>query len=173
MDNIEKNQPHLTYLQKPLLLKNDGKRFVDVSSASGEVFSKMWASRGAAFGDLDNDGDVDVVVANLTTPAYILRNDGGNKNNWIGLDLRGTKSNRDGIGARIALTSESGKVQYYQVTTESSYQSANDRRVFIGIGKEKKIKGIRISWPSGIEQLLANPEPRQILKVEEKASKAG
>jgi hypothetical protein len=171
MDNIEKTQPHLSYMQKPLLLRNNGKQFVNVSGVSGEVFTKMWASRGGAFGDLDNDGDIDVVVSNLTTPAYILRNEGGNKNTWIGLDLRGTKSNRDGIGARIALTSESGKVQYYQVTSESSYQSANDRRVFIGIGKEKKIKEIRISWPSGTQQVLTNPEPRQILKVEEKTDK--
>ncbi len=169
MDNIEKTQPHLSYMQKPLMLKNDGKRFVNVSSSSGDIFNKTFASRGAAFGDLDNDGDVDVVVSNLTSPAYILRNDGGNKNTWIGLDLRGTKSNRDGIGAKVKLISESGKAQYYQVTTESSYQSANDRRVFMGIGKEKKIKEIRINWPSGIEQVLSNPEPRQILRVEEKA----
>jgi hypothetical protein len=171
MDNIEKEQPHLSYMQKPLLLRNNGKHFVDVSAVSGEVFTRMYASRGAAFGDIDNDGDIDVVVSNLTSPAYILRNDGGNKNTWIGLDLRGTKSNRDGIGAKIKLTSESGKVQYCQVTSESSYQSANDRRVFIGIGKEKKIKEIRIAWPSGIQQVLTNPEPRQILKVEEKADK--
>jgi len=169
MDNIEKTQPHLSYMQKPLLLKNDGKRFINVSSTSGEIFTKSFASRGAAFGDLDNDGDIDLVVSNLTSPAYILRNDGGNKNTWIGLELRGTKSNRDGIGAKVKLVSESGRSQYYQVTTESSYQSANDRRVFMGIGREKKIKEIRINWPSGIEQVLTNPTPRQILRVEEKA----
>jgi enediyne biosynthesis protein E4 len=173
MDNIETTQPHLKYMQRPLLLRNDGKRFVDISSASGDIFTKEWASRGAGFGDLDNDGDVDIVVSNLTTPAYILRNDGGNRNTWIGLDLRGTKSNRDAIGARIRLTSESGKRQYYQVTTESSYQSANDRRVFIGIGSEKRIKEIRINWPSGIEQVIADPTPRLILKIEEKVSTGG
>jgi hypothetical protein len=170
MDNIEMSQPHLSYEQKPLLLKNNGRQFVDISGVSGEVFARKFASRGAAFGDLDNDGDIDVAVSNLTSPAYILRNDGGNKNNWIALDLRGAKSNRDGIGAKIKVTDGSGKVQYYQVTTESSYQSANDRRVYVGLGKEAKIKEIKINWPSGVEQVLLAPEPRQILKVEEKAS---
>jgi len=167
MDNIEMTQPHLSYMQPPLLLKNNGRQFTNVSGTSGEIFNKKFASRGAAFGDLDNDGDVDVVVSNLTSPAYILRNDGGNKNAWIGLDLRGTKSNRDGIGTKIKLVRENGKAQFYQVTTESSYQSANDRRVFAGFGKDKGIKEIRIFWPSGVEQVIANPKPNQILKVEE------
>jgi hypothetical protein len=171
MDNIEKTQPHITYMQHPLLLKNNGRQFVDVSSSSGEIFTRKFASRGASFGDLDNDGDLDVVVSNLTSPAYVVRNDGGNKNSWIGLDLRGTKSNRDGIGAKIKLVSESGKVQFFQVTTESSYQSANDRRVFAGFGKEKSLKEIRIQWPSGIEQVVTNPALNQILRVEEQETK--
>ncbi len=170
MDNIEMTQPHLSYMQLPLLLKNNGRQFMNVSGTAGEIFNRKFASRGAAFGDLDNDGDVDVVASNLTSPAYILRNDGGNQNTWICLDLRGTKSNRDGIGAKIKLVGESGKAQYYQVTTESSYQSVNDRRVFAGFGKDKGIKEIRISWPNGIEQVIANPAPNQILKVEEVAS---
>ena len=103
MDNIEKTQPHLRYLQKPLLLKHNGKKFQDVSAASGEVFQKVWASRGASFGDLDNDGDIDIVVSNCNGPAYVIRNEGGNRNHWIGLELQGKKSNRDGIGARVKL----------------------------------------------------------------------
>jgi hypothetical protein len=147
MDNIEMTQPHLSYMQPPLLLKNNGRQFTNVSGTFGEIFTKKYTIRGAAFGDLDNDGNVDVVVSNLTSPAYLLRNYGGNKNAWIGPDLRGTKSNRDGIGTKIKLVRENGKAQYYQVTTESSYQSANDRRVFAGFGNDKGVKEIRIFWP--------------------------
>jgi enediyne biosynthesis protein E4 len=168
MDNIAFTQPHLNYMQKPLLLKRVGKKFVDVSSSSGSVFSQVWASRGAAFGDLDNDGDLDIVVSNCDGPAYVLRNEGGNKNHWIGLELHGVKSNRDGIGSRIILTTGNGKVQYNQATTTASYLSANDRRVFFGLGEETKVKQIRILWASGIEQVLTDPKSDQILKVEEK-----
>jgi hypothetical protein len=167
MDNISLTQPHLNYMQKPLLLKRAGNKFVDVSSTSGSIFTQVWASRGAAFGDLDNDGDLDIVVSNCDGPAYVVRNDGGSKNHWIGLELRGVKSNRDGIGSQVVLTTESGKVQYNQATTTGSYLSANDRRVFFGLGNETKVKQIRILWPSGMEQVLKDPKPNEMLKVEE------
>lgn len=169
MDNIELTRPHLRYLERPLLLKYESNKFVDVSLRSGEVFSQVWPSRGAAFGDLDNDGDIDIVVSNCNGPAYLLRNEGGNRNHWVGLELRGTKSNRDGLGSKVVLISQSGKVQYNQGTTSGSYLSANDRRVFFGLGKEEAIREIRIDWPSGISQVIANPRPDQILKIEEKA----
>jgi hypothetical protein len=108
------------------------------------------------------------VVSNCNGPAYYIRNEGANKHHWIGLDLRGTKSNREGIGAKVVLTSESGKTQYNLASTTASYLSANDRRVFFGLGQETGIKQVRIQWPSGIEQVIANPKPDQILKVEEK-----
>jgi enediyne biosynthesis protein E4 len=165
MDNIEKMQPHLAYLQKLLLLRQVNGAFVDVSAESGSVFQEKWASRGAAFGDLDNDGDIDVVVATCGGPAYLLRNDGGNVNTWIGLDLRGTKSNRDGIGAKVKLTSESGHVQYAMATTTSSYQSAQDRRVYFGLADEASVRSIDITWPSGVKQTVRSPETRKILKV--------
>jgi hypothetical protein len=168
MDNIHKMQPHLQYLEPLLLLRQVNGKFVDVSAQSGKVFAEKWASRGAAFGDLDNDGDIDVVVATCGGPAYILRNDGGNENNWIALDLRGTKSNRDGIGARVKLTADSGRVQYGMATTTASYQSAQDRRVFFGLGGEKGIREIEISWPSGVKQVLPRPEIRKLLTIVEK-----
>ena len=91
-------------IEPPLLLKYSGSKFTDISQTAGEVFTQAWAARGAAFGDLDNDGDIDVVVTDLHGPAHFLRNDGGNRHHWIVLDLRGTKSNRDAIGARVRLT---------------------------------------------------------------------
>jgi len=168
MDNIEKMQPHLEYLQPLLLLKQVDGKFVNVSEQSGTVFTEKWASRGTAFGDLDNDGDIDVVVVACGGPAYVLRNEGGNQNAWIGLDLHGTKSNRDAIGAKVKLTSGAGRVQYGVVTTTASYQSAQDKRLFFGIGQEKTIRGIEITWPSGTKQTIENPPTRKILSVTEK-----
>ena len=172
MDNIEVTQPHLRTLQPPLLLKYAANKFVDISVAAGDVFKSAWAARGAAFGDLDNDGDIDIVVSDLEAPAHLLRNEGGNRNHWIGLDLRGTKSNRDAIGAQLRLTSGQGKVQYAMVSTAGSYLSASDRRVYFGLGEEQSIREIQIKWPSGIEQLVAGPKPDQILKITETAQAA-
>ena len=171
MDNIEKTQPHLRYLQKPLLLKRNGKKFQDVSPTSGEVFQQVWASRGASFGDLDNDGDIDIVVSNCNGPAYVIRNEGGNRSHWIGLDLQGRKSNRDGIGARVKLVLGSGKTQYNLATTTASYLSAIDRRVFFGLGTEAKIKELEVLWPSGGKQLVSNPPIDQLVKIVESEGK--
>ena len=167
MDNIEVTQPHLRTLQPPLLLKYSGNRFLDISLTAGKVFTGQWAARGAAIGDLDNDGDIDIIVTDYNGPAHFLRNEGGNRNHWIGLDLRGTKSNRYAIGARIRLTSGAGKVQYATVSTAGSYLSASDRRVYFGLGQEDTIRDIQVKWPSGIEQNVAAPKSGQLLKIVE------
>jgi hypothetical protein len=166
MDNISLTQPQVSYAQKLLLLKFSRGKFVNVSYESGDVFKESWPSRGAAFGDIDNDGDIDVVVTTLNGPAHILRNEGGSQNNWIGLDLHSSGGNRYGLGAKIALTSASGRTQHTIASTAGSYQSANDRRAFIGLGQERGIQEIRIRWPEGPEQVLSNPPINQILTVE-------
>jgi len=165
MDTIQKTSPNLKYKEPPLLLRNVDGHFSRI--APGEIFEKELAGRGAAFGDLDNDGDEDVVASNLGDDAYVLRNDGGNANNWLELSLQGTKSNRDGIGARVRVVSASGVAQYFSVNTAVGYLSASDKRLVVGLGKDDSAKLIEIKWPSGIVQRLENVKARQILRIVE------
>ena len=167
MDNIEMTEPSLHYRQKPLLMKFLDGKFVDVSARSGPVFGQAWASRGAAFGDFDNDGDVDIAVATCNGPIHLLRNDGGNRNAWIGVQLRGTRSNRDGLGAKLVLVQPGGKKQYALATTSGSYLAASDRRVFFGLGPKGTVEELRITWPSGIEQTIRAPGVNRVLEVVE------
>jgi enediyne biosynthesis protein E4 len=167
MDNIEVNEPHLHYLEPPMLLHNDrGRKFTDVSSNSGEVFHKHWAGRGLATGDIDNDGKVDVVVTSNNGPAWILRNETPSDNHWLTLKLAGVKSNRDAIGAQVEILTESGK-QYASVTTASSYQSSSDPRLHFGLGNAATVKSIRIRWPSGFVQTLSETKADQIVTIKE------
>jgi hypothetical protein len=167
MDNIERSQPHLRYRQPPLLARLGGGRFTDVSAQAGEIFRRPWASRGAATGDLDNDGYQEIVVSNLDGAAYVARNQAEARNNWIALELAGRKSNRDGLGARVVLTRKNGRKQYATATTAASYLSSQDRRVFFGLGKDEGIESIEIEWPSGGKQRLRELEVNRIVRVEE------
>jgi enediyne biosynthesis protein E4 len=168
MDTIEKTAPNLRYLQPPLLLRNQAGRFVRVSP--GEVFSRDWAGRGAAFGDLDNDGDTDIVVGNVGQPAVVLRNEGGHQGQWLGLRLAGKRSNRDGIGCRVKVVTEGGRDQHFEVQTAAGYLSASDKRLLIGLGAAAAAKRVEVRWPSGAVQTLENVPARQMLTVTEPAS---
>jgi hypothetical protein len=154
MDNIEVTSPNLSYLQPPLLLRNVQGRFAAIDA--GPALKTPWAGRGAAFGDLDNDGAIDIVVANIGQKAYILRNSGGSRNGWIGIRTRGRKSNRDGIGCRVKVVSASGTTQHYTVSTAAGYLSASDKRLVVGLGPDRLAKSIEIRWPSGAVQRLEN-----------------
>jgi enediyne biosynthesis protein E4 len=165
MDTIEKTAPNLRYLQPPLLLRNEAGRFARV--VAGESFKKDWAGRGAAFGDLDDDGDIDVVVSNVGQQAFVLRNDGGNRANWIGIRTVGTSSNRDGIGCRVKVVSASGSTQYFTINTAVGYLSASDRRLLVGLGADPMAKLIEVRWPSGIVQRFDNVKSRQTLVATE------
>ena len=166
MDNIEYFQGNVRYLEALLLLRNVQGRFEDVSARSGEPFRTLQAARGAAFGDLDNDGQIDIVVSCLDGKPMVLRNQ-GSANHWLTINIIGTASNRDGIGARVHLVSESGASQDATVSTGGSYFSSSDRRVHFGLGGEKAVRSLEIAWPSGIVQKVENPAVDRILTIRE------
>ena len=123
-------------------------------------------SRTLAVGDLDNDGDLDIVIGNNGQTADLLRNDGGNRNNALLIRTVGSKSNRDGIGARLKLT-VNGKVLLRDVKAGSSYQGQNDLRVHFGLGSARMAERLEILWPSGSVDSLENVEANQILTITE------
>jgi hypothetical protein len=168
MDNIELTEPGLRYLEPPLLLKNDKGRLSNVSREGGAVFGTPMAARGAAFGDLDNDGFVDIAINCNNGNAVVLRNSGDTRNHWLTLDLIGSASNRDAIGAKIRLQTDSGEQTRF-VSTAGSYISASDKRVHVGLGSSKKVRLIEITWPSGTVQRLESIAGDQILTVKEPA----
>ncbi len=151
LHNIDQMEKVLTYKQPNQLFRNDDGHFADVSSAAGLASAVPWVSRGAAFADYDDDGDVDILVNNNNGPAELLRNDGGNNDNsgrWLTVHLTGTRSNRDGIGARIELWS-GGRRQVKEVVSGASYLASNDPRIHFGLGAEKLVERVKVHWPSG------------------------
>jgi hypothetical protein len=173
MDNIETSEPSLHYRESPSLLRNEqGKRFVDVSAASGSVFHQQWAARGLAIGDIHNDGKLDAVVTSNDGPAWVLLNETETANHWITLRLVGVKSNRDAIGAQVRVLTSAGE-QFGTVTTTGSYESSSDKRLHFGLGSADSIREIEIRWPSGIRQVLTNQKADAILTVTEPVESPG
>jgi len=164
LDTIEQSSSYLSYKQPPLLMRNTGKGFVNITDAAG--LTKPLAARGAAFGDLDNDGEIDIVVAQVNGTPMILRNN-GTKNHWLGIALTGTKSNRQGLGARITVTDAKGDKQIFDVSTASSYLSASDPRVVVGLGTKTGVQTIEVRWPSGVVQTVKNPAIDKYLTITE------
>ena len=149
------------------MFRNTGQGiFENVSDKLGPDFILPCVSRGAAIGDFDNDGDLDILVNNNGQPPQLLRNDGGNINHWLEILLIGTKSNRDGVGARVKL-SAGDLVLYDQRKGGMSYQSAQDPRLHFGLGQRSKVEAIEIIWPSGMATKLANVKTDQIVAVKE------
>jgi hypothetical protein len=161
----------LTETQEAILAKNipgrNGKRvFQDVANQSGPCFEMKTVARGLAIGDFDNDGDLDVFVLNINQPSVLIRNDGGNRNNWIMLDLAGTKSNRDGFGAKVTVRAGT-LVQVDEKKSGTSYLSSSDPRMHFGLNKLTKVDEVTIKWPSGITQRLRDLKANQVVKVTE------
>ncbi len=170
MDNISEQVASRRYPEPNTIFRNLGNgKFEDVSAMAGPDFQVEAAHRGVAFGDLDNDGRIDMVVSVLNGPAELLHNITENGNHWILLRLVGTRSNRMAIGAQIRITTEDGNRQWNEVTTAVGYASSSDPRVHFGLGKNEKIKEIEIRWPSGIKQILKDVAVDRIMTIEEPA----
>lgn len=153
-DNVEEFS-HRKSRQANLALANIGGRsFADVSPQAGRDFQQVGWHRGAAFGDFDGDGRVDVVVSRIGERAEVLRNVSRGGNRWLALRLRGRRSNRDGIGAWVHVVGASGREQWNRVTTATGYGSSSDASVFFGMGADRAAKSVEIVWPSGARQTL-------------------
>jgi enediyne biosynthesis protein E4 len=132
------------------LFHNDGKgKFVEVSEQGGDAFKLLEVSRGAAFGDIDNDGDTDVLVTNNNGPARLFLNQVGNRNHWLGLRLISKQGGRDALGARVEIVISKGHVLWRRARTDGSYLTANDPRVLAGLGSAASVEAVRVNWPDG------------------------
>ena len=167
LDNIERYHAESHYAEPKLMFRNLGNgTFENVSNQLGADFAAARVSRGAAIADYDNDGDLDILVSNNGGVPQLLRNNGGNANHWFELFLIGTRSNRDGVGARVKLVA-GDLILYDQRKGGMSYQSAQDPRLHFGLGQRSKVDSLEIIWPSGTVTKLANLKADQILSVKE------
>jgi hypothetical protein len=158
---------HRPALQPNGLLRNNGNfTFTDVTSTAGAAFQEPKMHRGAAFGDFNNDGKIDIVVSNINDKPQLLINRTANGNHWIILRLVGTRDNRDGLGTKIKITTAEG-VQYNHATTAVGYSSSSDKRVHFGLGKADVIEKIELSWPTGVQQVLTHVRADQVLTIDE------
>jgi enediyne biosynthesis protein E4 len=155
-ESIEKQQPGITYAEPPLLLRNAGDgKFHNMRESAGPAFQQKFVARGLATGDMDNDGRIDAILTRLNDSPVLLQNTWRPSGSWIGLELQGTRSNRDAIGAKVTVSLAKSKLVRW-VTGGSSYLSTHDKRVLVGLGDEAangKVSA-EILWPSGQTQAL-------------------
>ena len=166
-DIIEVLMGNETYAQRDQLFENNGDgTYTDVSATAGAYFSEPLVGRASATADYDNDGDPDIVIVNSNQRAVLLRNDGGNLKNWLSIKLVGTQSNRDGIGAKVTVTT-GNMTQIREVKSGSSYASGSDTRLLFGLGENERVDRITIVWQSGTTQELEGVAVNQILTIVE------
>jgi hypothetical protein len=167
LDNVAQFSER-TYPEPNAVFRNRGNmKFENASASAGPDFQVAAVHRGAALGDLDNDGRIDVVTTVLNGKARLLHNVSASGNNWVTFVLKGTKSNRMGIGAQIKVTAEDGTAQYEMVTTSTGYAASSDVRVHFGLGASKRVREVEIRWPSGIRQVLKDLAVNRFHIVEE------
>jgi enediyne biosynthesis protein E4 len=165
-DMVEVRITKVTYKEPLLMFENVNGVYKDVSAQSGAPFGQTYAARGMTVADYDNDGDLDLLISNNNEPPLFLRNEGGNRNNWVGLQLVATKSSPDATGAII--TWEAGGKRFSRLKTNGgSYLASHDPREILGLGKAAKVDSVEIRWPSGKIDKLANLPLNGYVKVVE------
>jgi len=165
-DMVEIQSLKVKYKEPLLMFENVAGKYKNVTATSGEVFKGDWPARGLSVGDYDNDGDLDVLIINNGEAPILLRNDGGNRNNWLGLQLEATRSNPGAVGAII--TWEAGGVKRSRLKTSGgSYLSSHDPREILGIGQATKIDSLQIKWPSGQVDRLTDLPINKYIKIVE------
>jgi hypothetical protein len=168
MDNIAEISRHFSYAEPNSVFRNLGNgKFADVSATAGADFTRPAPNRGLAYGDLDNDGRMDLVVTSLGGPVRVLHNVTETHNHWILLKLVGTRSNRMGIGTQIRITTDDGRRLYNEATTSTGYAASSDPRVHFGLGGSRVIREIEIRWPSGTRQILHDVAADHVMEVTE------
>ena len=166
-EEIGRVQPKVQYREPPLLFHNLGKgKFENVSANAGAEFARPIVARGAAYADIDHDGDLDILLTTNDGPAYLYRNDLANGYHWLAVRTVGAKSNRDGIGAVVRIESRSGK-QWSVVRSGSSYCSQSDLALTFGLGPDTMVSSLEIQWPSGTKQKVTNIPANQFVTVNE------
>ena len=166
VDNIAEFRKGAKHAQPSLLLRNTGDRFLNVGGQAGPAFAVETVSRALAKGDIDNDGDLDLLITSNGGPVQLLLNEGGNRNNALLVKTIGTKTNRDGIGARIRLTA-GGRTLVDQVTSGSSYLTQHDMRVHFGLGASTKVDRLEVTWPDGRVDAIENLPVNHVITVRE------
>ena len=165
-DMVEMQSSRVKYKEPLMLFENTGGKFKNVSAQAGEVFKRDFPARGASFGDFDNDGDLDILIINNGDAPLLMRNEGGNRNNWLGIQLVATKSNPMAVGA--VLTWTAGGVKRSRLKTSGgSYLASHDPREILGLGKADKLESLEIKWPSGKVDKLTNLPINQYIKITE------
>jgi hypothetical protein len=161
-------QPNIKHAEPPHLFRNLGKKkFEAVTSKLGAAIQKPAVARGAAYGDFDNDGDLDLLISANNGAARLLRNDGGNQNNLLRIKTVGANSNRDGIGARVTVTSAAGSKMWSIVKTGSSYCSQSEMPLTFGLGKADKVAAIEVVWPCGKKDSVGEVLANQAITIQE------